>query len=280
MNPRPFVRAQFEAFAQGREPVCITRFEGHGAGRGGKGAVHAYAVVMLLTQGVSRMRHAGEVELRAGDVHLIPPGDVHGASHFEHVEGLALSFWPEQSAHAFRLFARVRHGCHPVLRPTPAQRRSLERWLRALEHESRGSAPGRSDALAALLQLVLVELGRMEPSPSEAAPEASSLTRQVLEHVEQHALGPLTLSDVARAVARTPAHVATVVRRETGRTVGEWILTLRMAEARKRLRATDAAMDELARQVGYADVTHFIRSFRKVHGTTPARWRRAQGTAA
>ena len=277
MNPRPFVRAQFEAFAQGREPVCITRFEGHGAGHRGPGVSHPYAVVMLLTQGVSHMRHAGEVELRAGDVHLIPPGDAHSGSHFERAEGLALAFWPEQSAHAFRLFARVRHGCHPVLRPTPAQRRSLERWLRALEDESRGAAPGRADALAALLQLVLVELGRMEPSPSDAAPEASSLTRQVLEHVEQHALGPLTLSDVAKAVARTPAHVATVVRRETGRTVGEWILTLRMAEARRRLRATDAAMDELARQVGYADVTHFIRSFRKVHGTTPARWRRGQG---
>lgn len=276
MTPRPFAGAAFTAFTEGREPLCVARFEGHGPG-GRQTGVHAWAVVLLLTQGVSRMRHAGELELRAGDVHLIPPGDAHGASHFEHVAGWALGFWPEQSPHAFRLFARVRHGCHPVLRPTVAQRRRLERWLQALSDESEVAAPGRAEALSALLQLVLVELGRMAPSAADAAPEASSLTRQVLEHVEQHALGPLALSDVARAVARTPAHVATVVRQETGRTVGEWILTLRMAEARRRLRTTDVAMDELARQVGYADVTHFIRSFRRVHGTTPARWRRTQG---
>ena len=46
-----------------------------------------------------------------------------------------------------------------------------------------------------------------------------------------------------------------------------------------RLRGTDASMEVIAREVGYADVTHFIRQFRKVHGQTPAQWRRAQQQA-
>jgi AraC-like DNA-binding protein len=276
----------FAAFAGGREPLYVWRFERHsrqglhGAGSAaarGKRGVHPYAVVVLLTEGRSRMQHHGALELRPGDVHLIPPGDAHAAGHFEQATGWALAFWPEQSGHSLRLFSQVRGGCHPVLRPTPAQRARLEGWVQALAEESRGRGEGRQEALAALLQLVLVELVRASASSLPVPGEGPSLARQALTFIERSALEPLSLTDVARAVARTPAHVASVVRRETGRTVGEWILSQRMGEARRRLRETDAPVEAIAGQVGYADVTHFIRQFRRVHAQTPARWRRAHG---
>lgn len=273
------------AFQQGRAPLYVSRLERHaqhglhGRGRPGSGKrVHPYAVVVLLTAGRSRVRHAGALELRPGDVHLIPPGDSHAEAHFEQATGWALTFWPEQAEHSSRLFSQVRGGCHPVLRPTPAQHRRLEQWMQALEEECAGSDEGQAEAFDSLLRLVLVELVRASASTLRSGTEASSLARQALAFVEKSALKPLSLSDVAQAVARTPAHVATVVRSETGRTVGEWILAQRMAEARRRLRGTDAPMDTIAHQVGYADVTHFIRQFRRVHGQTPARWRRAGET--
>jgi AraC-like DNA-binding protein len=37
-----------------------------------------------------------------------------------------------------------------------------------------------------------------------------------------------------------------------------------------------ALLEEVAERVGYADVTHFIRLFRRTHGVTPAAWRAAQ----
>lgn len=273
------------AFEQGREPLFVSRLEAHarqrlhGTGRASGKAVHPYAVVVLLTAGRSRVHHMGALELRPGDVHLIPPGDVHAAAHFEQATGWVLGFWPEQSGHSLRLFSQVRGGCHPVLQTAPPQRRRLEQWMQALADECDGRDEGREEALAALLQLVLVELVRASASTLRSGTEASSLARHALAFVERSALKPLSLSDVARAVGRTPAHVATVVRSETGRTVGEWILAQRMAEARRRLRDSDAPVDAVARQVGYADVTHFIRQFRRVHGQTPARWRRAQGAA-
>jgi AraC family transcriptional regulator, transcriptional activator of pobA len=48
-----------------------------------------------------------------------------------------------------------------------------------------------------------------------------------------------------------------------------------MAQARRLLVETDLTIDELARQVGYADPIYFVRTFRRVHGTTPLRSRRA-----
>lgn len=265
-------------FQQGRVPIAVSRFQRHGAVHAVT-AVHPFAVIIFVEQGVSRVRHTAELELHAGDVHLIPPGDAHGSAHFDRMSGWNLGLWPEQSPEALRLFTRVRHGCHPVLHPTSAQWERLERWLVALEEECAASEPSRERAMGALLTLILVELERANGSPLHEASEATSLARQALEYVELHALRPLSLEDVARAVGRTSAHVASVVRRETGRTVGEWILMQRMGEARRRLRGTDASMEVIAREVGYADVTHFIRQFRKVHGQTPAQWRRAQQQA-
>jgi hypothetical protein len=62
----------------------------------------------------------------------------------------------------------------------------------------------------------------------------------------------------------------------TGKTVVEWIIAGRLAEARNRLLHTDEMIDVITERVGYADPTHFIRLFRRTHDATPAAWRARQ----
>jgi AraC-like DNA-binding protein len=282
-----------EAFERHEVPVWVRRHGGHAQRAAEPGSfAHAYAVVVLVTRGEGRVRHVGDLVLRAGDVHLIPPGDAHGGARFESLEGWVLAFHPEAlppddaraaSAEAPRAGAllRVRGGCHPVLRPSDAQHRRLEGWMQLLDEELRGDARGRDDAVRALLRLVMIELERVIDVAAASDATTPGLARRALAHIEAHALGPLSLAGVARALGRSTAHVASVVREETGRTVGQWILEHRMAEARRRLRATDERVDVIAERVGYADVTHFIRLFRRAHDLTPAAWRRqATGAAA
>lgn len=278
MKVDPQHQPGFEAFLQGREPLFVWRFERHTRDAEPRTTrrqgVHPYAVVILVTEGRSRMHHSGDFELRPGDVHVIPPGDAHSGAHFEAATGWALSFWPEQSQHSLRLFSQVRGGCHPVVHTTTRQRKRLERWIDALQEELGANREGRSDAIASLLRLLMLDLVRASSTSLRPPTEPSNLARRALDVIERRALKPLGLADVAREVARTPAHVANVVREETGRTVGEWIRVQRMAEARRRLRESDEPIEVVAQQVGYQDVTHFIRQFRKEHGQTPARWRR------
>nr|WP_257462900.1 AraC family transcriptional regulator [Archangium lipolyticum] len=245
---------------------------------------HAYAVIMLITRGQTKLRHAGQQVLHEGDVHLIPPGDPHGAAHFQDMEGWGLAFHPEAfpsdegwgSERGLKLgpLLRVRSGCHPVLKPSAAQRKRLEGWFKLLEEELSQEERGQEEACTALLRLILVELERIATPPVVPDPPGLSLARQALTHIEANCLEPLSLASVAQALGRSGPHVASVVRQETGRTVGEWILEYRMAEARRRLRGTDERVDIIAERVGYADATHFIRLFRRLHGVTPAAWRR------
>lgn len=275
-----------EEFERHRYPVWVQRYRGHEHRPVRTGTVtHSYAAIFLVTRGVSRIRHSGDLVLRAGDVHLIPPGDAHGPAHFEDTEGWGLVFHPEAfpqedpswgSHTGLRLgpLLRVRGGCHPVLHPSAAQRQRLEGWMRQLEHELHGDERSRDEAVNALLRLVLIELERMSDPVATPAPPGPGLARQALTYIEANALEPLSLTQVARALGRSATHVASVVRKETSRTVGQWILEYRMAEARRRLQGTDEQVDIIAERVGYADVTHFIRLFRRAHGVTPAAWRR------
>ncbi|MCP3104116.1 AraC family transcriptional regulator [Myxococcus sp. K15C18031901] len=291
MSPEP--RAESRArphspsrrdFEEGRLPVWAGPLGRHGPRPCKTTAVHTYAVVLLVTRGESRVHHAGEVVRRPGDVHLIPPGDVHGRETSDG-EGLGIAFYPDalpakEGESPLGPLLKVRQGCHPVLRPTVTQRRRLRRWILLVADELSRNEPGRDEACLALLKLVLLELERMTATSAPPDGASVSLGRKALTYIEAHCLEPLSLAKVARALGRSAPHVASIVRQETGRTVGEWILECRMAEARRRLRGTDERVDIIAERVGYADVTHFIRLFRRVHGITPAAWRRHGGNEA
>jgi AraC-like DNA-binding protein len=93
---------------------------------------------------------------------------------------------------------------------------------------------------------------------------------EVFGFIEAHYHEPISLRDVLAAVNLSSDHLTTIVRRKTGRPVQEWIKERRMAQARRLLVETDLTIDQLARQVGYADSVYFVRTFRRVHGTTPS----------
>jgi AraC family transcriptional activator of pobA len=146
-------------------------------------------------------------------------------------------------------------------------------------HPSLGPPHGPSRATAhaelaqkSLLALILTEVARAG-ALSSASGGGPTLVSDALRFIERRCLSPISLRDVAEAVRRSPSHVATTVKAATGKTVSEWIIAGRMAEARRRLVHTDERVDVLAERVGYADPTHFIRLFRRAHGETPAVYR-------
>lgn len=86
---------------------------------------------------------------------------------------------------------------------------------------------------------------------------------------------PLSLADVAAELHLSPGYLTTALRERTGRTVQDWIVERRMAEARRLLLATELPMGEVAVRVGYPDPGYFGRVFRHVHGVSPTGWRAA-----
>ena len=240
---------------------------------------HSYAALAFITEGAARLEQNGEWQLTAGDVMLVPAGAPH-----RFIDARRPSFWglafcvPCFAANGaeslLEPFEKVRDGAAAVVHMPAARQVFLEQLFRELSASA--GAPVRDQAALSAVQESLLTLILNEVSRA-AAPLSAHATSNVvsasLRFIERNCLRPLTLREVAKAVGRSPAYVTNALSRATGRSAVEWIVSARMAEARRLLSSTDEHVDVITERVGYADSTHFIRMFRREHGTTPAAWR-------
>lgn len=97
--------------------------------------------------------------------------------------------------------------------------------------------------------------------------------RKVVELLHSRYSETLTLLTIAKEVGIHPAHLAREFRRHHGCTVGDYILKLRMESACRSLATSRAALSEIALANGFADQSHFSRTFKRFTGMTPAVYR-------
>lgn len=134
---------------------------------------------------------------------------------------------------------------------------------------------------ASLLHILLIELHRRRPEAFPRWTNSSTQTAVVAaqRYMTEHFRRPLTLDEVA-AQTYVSRHTLSVMFRETvGMTFKDYLILLRIAEAKRLLVATDLTVSEIAEQVGYTNVNNFIKVFRDRVQTTPLQYRLHQGDA-
>lgn len=241
---------------------------------------HVGHVISFVTRGWCELEIGHPVRAAAGSLVILPAGTPHRTLTQHDFHCVGIGFCPScLDLHGelplMAPFQRVQRGAAPVLPVAEARQSRVQSAFDDLAEELSRSAPESRELALSHLRLLLGEACRAMPeAPADPAP--ATLAARALDWVQRHALTPISLRDVAGAVHCTPSHLATVVRRDTGHTVGQWIAAIRVSAAEDWLVHSDASMDEIAVKVGWGDTTHFIRQFKKATGQTPAAWRRAQ----
>lgn len=82
-----------------------------------------------------------------------------------------------------------------------------------------------------------------------------------------------SLSAVASEVGVHPLHLARAFRKHFGCTVGGHLRRLRVERACHKLRHSDETLPSIALSCGFADQSHLTRTFKRLLGVTPARFR-------
>jgi AraC family transcriptional regulator, transcriptional activator of pobA len=224
----------------------------------------------------------------AGLVYVVAPGTAVDPGRVERQEdGIGLFFdpaaldgdgrspWPAWRVHPL-LFPFVHGQSSGLLQlKVPAARQPV--WatvIDSIEAELAGRQDGYRQAALSLLTLLLIDIARLAGDVvGDLKRSGEPLLAEVFTVIDRHLSEPLSLRDVAHELGMTPGHLTTVVRRRTGRTVQEWIIERRMAEARTLLADTELPVGEIARRVGMSDPGYFSRLFRRTHGASPRQWR-------
>ena len=228
----------------------------------------------------------------AGLVYVAAPGEVLDPARVDCADGgVAVFFdpaalgmdgrtsWPAWESHPLLFpFLHGETGGLLELRLPATRRPAWDEAIRSIETELAARLEGHRQAALAHLTLLLIDVARLAGDVvGELRHSGEPLLADVFAVIERGHAEPLSLRDVAGEVGMTPGHLTTLVRRRTGRTVGEWIIERRMAESRRLLADTDLSVGEVARRVGISDPGYFSRLFRRAHGTSPRTWRGQPG---
>lgn len=119
-------------------------------------------------------------------------------------------------------------------------------------------------------------------SEREQEPERtlSPLVRKVITDVDTDLKEPLTLQYFSEKLGVNGSYLSNLFRRETGKTITQYVTDQRLKHAENLLRYTNKPVRSVAAEVGIGDAQYFSRLFRKKTGMKPTEYRRKYQSAA
>jgi AraC family transcriptional regulator len=97
--------------------------------------------------------------------------------------------------------------------------------------------------------------------------------RQISNWMAEHLAEDFNLDQLAAQAGVSKFYFTRLFKNAMGVSPSRYLLTLRMDEARRRLRETKRSVVDIALDVGYANPSHFARFFRRETGLSPSDYR-------
>jgi AraC family transcriptional regulator len=127
------------------------------------------------------------------------------------------------------------------------------------------------DLASSVIPIVSGTPVRVRTNETRNARRIAHVLRQMEAGSEQAA----AIADLAHAAGLSRYHFLRTFKSATGITPHQWLLRTRLRHAAERLVASLDPIIEIALDVGFDDLSNFIRSFRAEFGVSPSRYRTA-----
>lgn len=101
----------------------------------------------------------------------------------------------------------------------------------------------------------------------------SFIVKQVQEIVATNLSQDTTVKTIADRVFLHPVYLSKVFKAETGESLSEWIIGMKMERALYLLKNTNKKIYEITSELGYQNPQYFSKTFKKYYGMTPQEFR-------
>lgn len=191
---------------------------------------------------------------------------------------------PSDTQRMDRRFPRLRNNCQPhprvvLLTSEPSLAGQRDTLAAGVDACLPMDCP-TEDLLAAVRQLGHAALGPLAtsgPAPVLDQPSRGGLTPSVLRtvrrYIEDHLSTGADLDSLAQIAGLSCCHFSRAFKRSTGMPAHHYLITRRISTAIALIRETDRALCEISLEVGFADQSHFTRTFVQLTGETPGEFR-------
>lgn len=96
----------------------------------------------------------------------------------------------------------------------------------------------------------------------------------VRNYIREHIREEISRETIAEAFYMNADYLGRLYKKETGESLGNYIISEKMKEAGKMLTTTDLSIGEVCAALGYGNFSHFSKLFKKITGFTPREYRK------
>ncbi|QUL53458.1 response regulator [Paenibacillus tritici] len=103
--------------------------------------------------------------------------------------------------------------------------------------------------------------------------QSQSVIEKVIHFIKLHITEDLSREEIANHVFLNPDYLTRVFKKETGMAISDYLLNERLKIAKELLEKTEMPISAIATHIGYANFSHFSRTFKKHTNMNPNEYR-------
>lgn len=133
------------------------------------------------------------------------------------------------------------------------------------------------DEAIASMTAILKERKSEEPKAEEEQDEegkaGSFIVKNALQYIEENYARKISLNEVAEKTYVSQWHLSKLLNKHTGKSFSDILNNIRIDHAKQLLEDPSLRIGDIAELVGFLDVAHFSRVFKKQAGVSPNEYR-------
>ena len=127
------------------------------------------------------------------------------------------------------------------------------------------------DIIRASIEALIVAVNKIEELGSaDACTDARMI--EIMNYVQANYID-ITLDDLAEKFFLSKPYLSKYIKEKSGMTFGDLVKKIRMKKAKALLKSSNMTVENIAMSVGYQNVEHFNRLFKKAYDMTPMQFR-------
>jgi len=128
-----------------------------------------------------------------------------------------------------------------------------------------------ADIISASIEALTVAVNKIEAiGSSDTCKDARMI--EILNYIQANYID-ITLDDLSEKFFLSKPYLSKYIKEKSGMTFGDLVKKIRMKKARALLKSSNMTVENIALSVGYQNVEHFNRLFKKAYNITPMQFR-------
>ncbi len=246
----------------------------------GKYHSHDFVEITFILSGKGKYYVDGTLyEVRSGDVILFNPGVKHQSIDNSEQEPMVEFVTGFTDFHFSGMPANqivLKDGGH-VLRTSVETKQEISKHCYEMVAEQQGQSLGRYFMMKAqLMQILILILREMQPAcEKQKAYNFESYNRnyvvkKIISYLNENYACKISLDLIAHNMYLSPVYISKLFKEETGDSPINYLIKIRLEKAKEVLEGQEpVSIRSVANQVGYEDVYHFSKLFKKYYGISP-----------